>query len=123
MEPANRHKPQEKLDIVLRSYAATNIVIFSSENGIDRTTLYAWRRELAQAGLASWQRRRAGRPSNATRDTVESLRAALTELSARYQRLEHRTRDLQIWADAAKGLVERDVADGLSRLLLGGQKP
>src|ERR1017187_1827056 len=121
MASQHRHTPQEKLDIVLRSYAATNIMAFSQECGVDRTTLYAWRRELVQAALEVWQGRRPGRPSLATRETVASLRKALRELSERHRALEQEAQHLQVWAEAAKRLVGGDnLASGLSRLLLGG---
>lgn len=118
---SHRHTPQEKLEIVLRSYAATNIVAFSKECGVDRTTLYAWRRELVRAALATWKCQQPGRPSAAKRETVESLRKALCDLTERHRALEKEVGDLRVWADAAKRLVATDnLASGLSRLLLGG---
>ena len=123
MSQARRFSPEDKLALVVRSYAAPNIRDFSRECGIDRTTLYAWRRELAQAALKGWQSRRPGRPS-APQETVESLKEAISELAMRHRDLEHQTGDWQVWAEAAKGLVaDGDLASGLSRLLLGGRKP
>jgi transposase-like protein len=121
MGQSRRFSSEDKLDLVLRSYAAPNIREFSHECGLDRTTLYAWRQELAQAALKSWQDRRLGRPSTAAKETVESLREALSKLSERHRDLELQAREWQVWAEAAKGLVGgSDLASGLSRLLLGG---
>lgn len=120
MSQPHRFSPEEKLDLVVRSYTAPNIREFSRECGVDRTTLYAWRRELAQAALKEWQGRRPGRPSTASQETVESLREALRELSERHQALELEARDWQLWSEVAKGSIAReDLASGLSRLLLG----
>lgn len=117
----SRFSPEEKLDLVMRSYTAPNIREFSRECGVDRTTIYAWRRELARAALKGWRGRRPGRPSTASQETVQSLRGALRELSERHQALELEARDCRLWADMAKGSVAReDLASGLSRLLLGG---
>jgi transposase-like protein len=124
MAQPHRFSPENKLDLVIRSYAASNIREFSRECGIDRTTLYFWRRELAQAALKDWKGRHPGRPSTAAQETVESLREALQKLSQRHQALELEARDWQLWADAAKRLVVGDdLASGLSRLLLGGREP
>jgi transposase-like protein len=121
---SHRHTPQEKLDIVLRSYAATNIAAFSKECSVDRTTLYAWRRELVQAAVATWESQRPGRPSAAKRETIESLRKALCDLAERHRALEKEVGDLRVWSDAAKRLVAVDNrAAGLSRLFLGGPEP
>jgi transposase-like protein len=122
MQPP-RFAPKDKLDLVIRSYAATNIREFSRECGIDRSTLYIWRRELGQAALKDWQSRQPGRPSTASQETIESLREALRKLSERHSALELEARGWKVWAEAAKGLVARDdLASGLSRLLLRGRE-
>lgn len=123
MAQPRRFSPEDKLDLAVRSYAAPNIREFSRECGVDRTTLYTWRQELAQAALKDWQSRRLGRPSTVSQETVESLREALRELSERHRALKLEARDWQIWAEVAKGSVAReDLTLGLSRLLLGGTR-
>jgi len=121
MSQQHRFSAEDKLDLVVRSYAAPNIREFSRECGVDRTTLYTWRRELAQAALQGWRSRQLGRPSIASKETVQSLREALGELSERHQALELEARGWQLWAEVAKGSVAREkLASGLARLLLGG---
>jgi len=123
MDQPHRFSPEAKLDLVLRSYAAPNIRDFSRECGLDRTTLYAWRHELVQAALKGWQDRRLGRPPTAAKETVESLKEALSKLSERHRDLELQSQEWRIWAEAAKVLVAGDeLASGLSRLLLGGRE-
>ena len=100
------------MDFVLRSYSV-NVAEFCRASGIDRTTLYAWRRELTDAALRAWRGRRVGRPSTHDQDTVASLREALRQLSERHRDLEMRARDWQTLAADAQSC-------GLSRLLLPG---
>lgn len=118
-QPSRRFSPGEKLDLVLRSYRTRNIRAFCRRLGVDPTTLYRWRRELARDALASWSNRHAGRPSVGSRVTVEALQAELEQLLERHEALRREARRWQLLASLARQTVgEAPAARGL-RLLLG----
>ena len=112
------HSPKDKLSLVLASYRAGNVRAFCRQHGLDPTTLYDWRRELAAASLAAWKSRRRGRPSTRSRDTVESLRVQLNELAELHRALQSQADHWRLWAELAQGLVaRRPPGTGLAQLL------
>lgn len=112
------YSPEDKLSLVLASYQADNVRAFCREHGLDPTTLYDWRRELAAASLVAWGGRRRGRPSTRSRETVDSLRLQLKELAELYRALQGQAERWRLWAELAQSLVERrSPGAGLTQLL------
>lgn len=114
------YSAKDKLTLVLASYRSGNVRSFCRQHGLDPTTLYDWRSELAAASLAGWGARRRGRPSARSRDTVDSLRAQLNELAELHQALQLQADHWRPWAELALGLVARcPPGAGLAQLLGG----
>lgn len=109
--------PEQKLELVLRSYRSRNVRAFCRRQGVDPATLYRWRRELARVALAAWSSRRPGRPSVRSRLTVETLEAELRQLLVCHQALQREARAWRLLASLAGQML--DPADPALRLLAG----
>lgn len=118
MSSLRRFTPEEKLALVLQSHQSTNVQAFCRENGLDRTTLYAWRQELSVAALAAWRARRPGRPSSTSKDTVESLRGALQMAFDRCRFLEQEARAWRIRVELADKLAATKQPESIQLLAI-----
>lgn len=116
-----RYSSTEKLELVLASYRHPNVRAFCRLHGLDPTTLYDWRRELAAAALAAWGSRRPGRPSSRSRETAESLRSELDDLHHRHQALRRQAERWRLWAELASSVLERHGRRAGLTQLLGGK--
>jgi hypothetical protein len=76
---AKRLTSQEKLQLVLSSYQAGNIVEYCRDNNIDRSYLYQLRRELEGSAVTGWEKRHPGRPSKADEVDGEAMKAELEQ--------------------------------------------
>lgn len=119
MKNSRRFTPEEKLELVLQSYRLRNLRVFCKLHGIDHASLYRWRREAVLAALENWRGRRPGRPSRASRETVESLREALGQLAERHAALQREARAWQLRAQLARKAAECGLGRALERLLAG----
>lgn len=98
MSSPRRFTPEDKLRLVLGSLSAGNVQAFCRENGVDRTCIYAWRRELETAALDAWRQRHRGRPRKLPQPQLSD------------------NRDIALlWADLARKLADRE---GLAPFLL-----
>jgi transposase-like protein len=97
-----RYCAQDKLRLVLGSYAERNVLEFCRREGVDPSTVYAWRRELARAALDHWRSVGPGRPRRESSVPLEV----------------HLERDNPLWAKLARDLARRG---GLAALLGGEQ--
>ena len=98
MSSLRKFSPEDKLRFVLESLGAGNIEAFCRDKGIDRTCLYAWRRELEIAALNAWRQRRRGRPRKPHQPQLSDKRDMTL-----------------LWAELARKLADRE---GLAPFLL-----
>lgn len=72
-----RWTPEEKLRLVLGSYEVDNVAAYCEQVGIDRSYLYALRRELESSALTGWSEKRVGRPAKGPEKDAGALEAEL----------------------------------------------
>lgn len=103
---------EEKLALVLESYAAKNLARFCRERGIDRSYLYQLRADLEKIALEDWAGRRPGRPSEEDRAEPGVLLDELKAARETIEGLELQTRKLTAQCEVQGlllGFVERNL--------------
>lgn len=111
--PEHWRTPEEKLRLVLSSYQADNVADFCRQEGIDRSYLYALRREHETAALASWNDRKPGRPPRETEDA----RALRDELEKTQRELKAAREEAAKWEVRAEvqGLYARAYQEAAAK--------